>query len=184
VLDVLSPTLVNEIKFGFNRSTAYTTNLNQTNTLYSFSISGLSTLNNDRVSIGAANTFAGIDNLTKVVGCHVLKAGIEIRRIQMNQGKMARGTVSFASLNAFAADDVNTATFTQALPVNGLRKLTYFGYFQDELKWTQSLTLNLGARYSFFNVFHDVQDRPNPFDFATCGPAGFCGVGAGFGQPS
>jgi TonB-dependent receptor-like protein len=94
------------------------------------------------------------------------------------------GAVSFASLNAFAADDVNTATFTQALPVNGLRKFTYFGYFQDELKWTQSLTLNLGARYSFFNIFHEVEGGPNPFDFATCGPAGFCGVGTSFGQPT
>ena len=184
LLEIFSPTLANEVKFGFNRSTAYTTNVNQTGALYSFSVSGFTTLNNDRVSIGAANTFAGIDNLTKVVGRQVLKAGVEIRRIQMNQGRTASGAVSFASLDAFAGNDVNTATFTQALPVNGLRKFTYFGYFQDELKWTQSLTLNLGARYSFFNIFHEVEGRPNPFDFATCGPAGFCGVGTSFGQPT
>jgi hypothetical protein len=184
VLDVLSPTLINEVKFGFNRSTAYTTNVNQTGALYSFSVPGFTTLNNDRLSIGAANTFAAIDNLTKVAGRHVLKAGVEIRRIQMNQGRTASGTISFASLSAFAADDVNTASFTQALPVNGLRKFTYFGYFQDEFKWTQTFTLNLGARYSFFNIFHEVEGRPNPFDFATCGAVGFCGVGASFGQPT
>jgi hypothetical protein len=184
LLRVFSPTFIDEVKFGFNRSTAYTTNVNQTDALYSFSVPGFTTLNNDRISIGAANTFAGIDNLTKVVGRHVLKGGVEVRRIQMNQGKTGSGTVAFASLNAFAADEVNTATFTQALPVNGLRKFTYFGYFQDEFKWTQTLTLNLGARYSFFNIFHEVEGRPNPFDFATCGPAGFCGVGASFGQPT
>jgi hypothetical protein len=184
LMEVFSPTLVNEAKFGFNRSTAYTTNLNQTGALYSFAVPGFTTLNNDRISIGAANTFAGIDNLTKVAGRHVLKAGVEIRRIQMNQGRSASGTVSFSSLSAFAADNLNSATFTQALPVNGLRKFTYFGYFQDEWKWKQNLTLNLGARYSFFNIFHEVQGRPNPFDFATCGPAGFCGVGSSFGQPT
>ena len=184
LLHVFSPTFINEVKFGFNRSTAYTTNVNQTDALYSFSVPGFTTLNNDRISSGAANTFAGIDNLTKVAGRHVRKAGIEIRRIQMNQGKTASGTVSFASLNGFAADEVDTATFTEALPVNGLRKFTYFGYFQDEFKWTETLTLNLGARYSFFNIFHEVEGRPNPFDFATCGPAGFCGVGASFGQPT
>lgn len=184
LLHVFSPTLINEVKFGFNRSTAYTTNVNQTGELYSFSVPGFSTLNNDRVSIGAANTFAGIDNLTKIIGRHVLKAGIEIRRIQMNQGRTASGAVAFASLTAFAANQVDTSTFTEALPVNGLRKFTYFGYFQDEFKWTQTLTLNLGARYSFFNIFHEVQGRPNPFDFATCGPGGFCGVGASFGQPT
>lgn len=26
--------------------------------------------------------------------------------------------------------------------------------------------------------------RANPFDFATCGPQGFCGVGASFGKPN
>ena len=34
------------------------------------------------------------------------------------------------------------------------------------------------------NIFHEVQGRANPFDFATCGPQGFCGVGASFGQPN
>lgn len=184
LLHVFSPSLVNEAKFGFNRSTAYTTNANRTGLLYAFSVPGFTTLNNDRISIGAANTFAGIENLTKVAGRHVLKAGVEIRRVQMNQGRTASGTISFASASAFATDQVDTAAFTQALPVNGLRKFTYFGYFQDEFKWTPSLTLNLGARYSFFNIFHEVDDRPNPFDFATCGAAGFCGVGASFGQPN
>ncbi len=47
-----------------------------------------------------------------------------------------------------------------------------------------NLTLNLGARYSFFNIFHEVEGRANPFDFATCGAQGFCGVGASFGQPN
>jgi len=184
MLEVFSPSLVTESKVGFNRSTAYTTNVNETGALYSFAVPGFTTLNNDRISIGAANTFAGIENVTNVVGCHVVKAGVEVRRVQMNQGRTASGTVSFASLSAFAADNVNTASFTQALPVNGLRKLTYFGYFQDELKWTPSLTLNLGARYSFFNIFHEVRGRANPFDFSTCGAAGFCGVGADFGQPN
>ena len=47
-----------------------------------------------------------------------------------------------------------------------------------------NLTLNLGARYSFFGIFHEADGRSNPFDFATCGPQGFCGVGASFGQPN
>jgi hypothetical protein len=60
----------------------------------------------------------------------------------------------------------------------------YFGYLQDEFRWTPNLTLNLGVRYSFFNIFHEVLGRANPFNFATCGPQGFCGVGASFGQPN
>jgi hypothetical protein len=184
LLHVFSPSLVNEVEFGFNRSTAYATNVNQTGDLYAISVPGFTTLNNNRLSIGAANTFSGIDNVTKTVGRHAIKGGVEIRRIQMNQGRSASGSVSYASLAAFEANNVNTASYTEALPVNGLRKFTYYGYVQDEFKWTPTFNLNLGARYSLFNIFHEVHGWPNPFDFNTCGPAGFCGVGASFGQPT
>ena len=128
------------------------------------------------------NSFAEIDNLTWTKGRHTMKAGVEIRRIQMNQGNTENGTITYASTGAFDANQVSTAKLNGALPVNGLRKTQFFGYIQDEFKWTRNFTLNLGARYSFFNLFHEVQGRANPFDFATCGPQGFCGVGASFGQ--
>src|SRR5581483_11384808 len=184
LLHIFSPTLVNEVKFGFNRSTANTTNINQTGLLYAVSVSGFTTLNTNKANTGVGNSFAGIDNATWIRGRHVVKAGVEIRRIQMNQGNSASGTVKYASTDAFDANQVSTATLTGALPVNGLRKTQYFGYIQDEFKWRPNFTLNLGVRYSFFNVFHEVQGRSNPFDFATCGPQGFCGVGASFGQPN
>jgi hypothetical protein len=187
LLHVFSPRLVNEAKFGFNRSTANTSNINQTGQLYAFSVTGFTTLNNNRLSIGAGNSFAGIDNATWIKGRHILKAGVEIRRVQMNQGNTESGTVKYTGSNAlaaFAANQVTTATLTGALPVNGLRKTQYFGYLQDEFKWRPNFTLNVGVRYSFFNIFHEVQGRSNPFDFATCGPQGFCGVGASFGQPN
>jgi len=184
LLHIFSPTLVNEAKFGFNRSTANTLNINQTGLLYAFSVSGLSPLNNNRLSTGAANTFAGIDNATWIKGRHTVKGGVEIRRVQMNQGTGSSGTIAYADTASFAANEVNTASLTGALPVNGLRKTQYFGYVQDEFKLRPNLTLNLGARYSFFNIFHEVQGRSNPFDFATCGAQGFCGIGASFGRPN
>jgi len=181
---VFSPTFLNAVKFGFNRSTANTTFINQTGSLYAIAVSGFTTLNNGRMSTGAGNSFAGIDDATWVKGRHVMKAGVEIRRIQMNQGSSTFGTITFNTLANFAADVADQAKLTGTLPVNGLRKTQYFGYFQDEFKWHSNFTLNLGARYSFFNIFHEVQGRGNPFDFATCGPQGYCGVGAGFGQPN
>jgi hypothetical protein len=184
LLHIYSPELLNEVKFGFNRSTAITTNLNQSSLLYTISVPGFTPLNNNRISTGVGNTFAGIDNMTWVKGRHVLKAGVEIRRVQLNQGSTASGTVSFSSLDNFAANQVSTASLTSEQPINGLRKTQYFGYVQDEFKWFPNFTLNLGARYSFFNIFHEVEGRADPFDFATCGPQGFCGVGASFGRPN
>jgi hypothetical protein len=184
LLHVFSPTLLNEVKFGFNRSTAINTNINQSGSVYAISVPGFTTLNNNRVSTAVGNSFSGIDNMTWVKGRHVIKAGAEVRRIQLNQGSTANGTISFASTVAFEANQVNTAGLTSNLPVNGLRKTQYFGYVQDEIKWKSNFTLNLGTRYSFFNIFHEVHGRSDPFDFATCGPQGFCGAGASFGQPN
>jgi hypothetical protein len=184
LLHLFNSNLVNEFKFGFNRSTADTLDINHTNIPYAVSVSGFTTLNNNRFSTGVGNSFAEVDNLTWTKGRHTLKAGVEIRRIQLNQGNTESGTTNYASTAAFDANHVSTASLNGALPVNGLRKTQFYGYVQDEIRWKPNFNMNLGLRYTFFNLFHEVQGRANPFDFATCGPQGFCGVGASFGQPN
>jgi hypothetical protein len=184
LLHVFNPNLVNEFKFGFNRSTAVTTDLNHTNLPYAVSVSGFTTLNNNRISTGVGNSFAEIDNLTWTRGRHTMKAGVEVRRIQLNQGNTESGSIAYASTADFDANHVSTASLSGSLPINGLRKTQFYGYVQDEFRWKPNFNMNLGVRYSFFNLFHEVQGRANPFDFATCGPQGFCGAGAGFGQPN
>src|SRR5581483_8292906 len=184
LLHVFSPHLVNEFKFGFNRSTANTSNINHTAIPYAVSVSGFTGLNNNRFSTGVGNSFAEIDNLTWTRGRHTIKAGVEVRRIQLNQGNTESGTITYASTAAFDANQVNTASLNGALPINGLRKTQFYGYVQDEVRLKPNLNINLGLRYTFFNLFHEVEGRANPFDFGTCGPQGFCGAGASFGQPN
>src|ERR1700733_8599510 len=70
LLHIFSPSLVNEFKFGFNRGTADATDINTSGIPYAVSVSGFTTLNNDRVSTGAGNSFSEIDNLTWVKGRH------------------------------------------------------------------------------------------------------------------
>ena len=186
---VFSPTLINEAKFGFNRGTTDTIYLNPTGSLDAISVTGLTTLNNGRISTGVGNTFAGIDDLTWIKGRHVIKAGVEVRRVQMNQGGGNYGTVSFNSLTSFAADQSYKSSITGTYPVNGLRKTDFFGYLQDEFKWRPNLTLNLGVRYTIFGIFSEAHGRGIPFDFATCltnnnpspwNSTGYCDVGASF----
>ena len=181
---VFSPTLLADFKFGFNRGTADTTYLNQTGSLYAISVAGLTSLNNGRVSTNVGNSFSWLGDITSVRGRNVIKAGVEIRRIQMNQGSSSYGTISYNSLASFEANQSYKASITGEYPVNGLRKTQFYGYVQDEFKWRPNFTVNLGLRYSYFGIFHEVQGRGNPFDFATCGPQGYCGVGASFGQPN
>ncbi len=185
-LHVFSPYLTNEAKFGFNRATSNTYNTSDLGSLYQPVIStgpgpGFVSQNSTYNSIYVGNTFSELDDLTWIHGRHTLKTGVEIREIQLNQNSGEHGTVTFATLQALRANQVRRASVTGALPVNDLRKSWFIGYAQDEYKATPRLTLNLGARYTVFDLFHAAHGVSNPFDFATCGPQGFCGAGASFG---
>jgi hypothetical protein len=187
LLHIFSPNLVNEAKFGFNRATSNTYNLGRNGTFYQIAIAtgpgpGFITQNYDYASIYAGNSFSGIDNLTWIHGRHTFKFGAEIRRIQLNQSSEEHGKVTFSTVEDLSANLVTKATLSGALPVNHLRKNDYYGYAQDEYRWGPKLTLNLGVRYTIFKLFHEENGLANPFDFGTCGPQGFCGVGASFGQ--
>ena len=181
---IFSPRLVNELKYGFNRGNVYTTNQGVTNLPYTIAVSGFTTLANNEFKTGVGNSYSYIDNLTEVRGNHTLKLGVELRRIQLNQGNTSNGTISFSSAANFLINSVSSATYAQALPVNGLRKTEIYSYAEDEWKARPNLTLNLGVRYTFYNLFHEVNGKAIPFDFATCGAVGFCGAGASFGYPN
>ncbi|HTZ59874.1 MAG TPA: TonB-dependent receptor [Acidobacteriaceae bacterium] len=187
LLHIFGAYLTNEAEFGFNRSTDNTYNSSPTGSIYQIAISagpgpGFGNQNYNYDSIYVGNTFAGIDNLTWLRGRHTLKFGVEVRHIQLNQHYGEHGTVTFSTLQQLAANQVAKATLTGALPVNDLRKNWFVGYVQDEFKVRPNFTLNLGARYTVFQLFHEAHGKANPFDFDTCGPQGFCGVGASFGQ--
>ncbi|AXC15932.1 Oar protein [Acidisarcina polymorpha] len=188
LLHIFSPSLANEAKFGFNRSTDNTYFLSQTGSPYQIAISaadvgpGFGSLNYDYTTIYVGNTFSGIDNLTWLHGRQTIKAGVEVRHIQLNQHYGEHGTATFSTVEALAANQVHKATLTGSLPVNDLRKNWIVGYVQDEFKVRPNFSLNLGARYTVFQIFNEANGKANPFDFDTCGPQGFCGLGASFGH--
>ena len=187
LLHILSPNLANEAKFGFNRATSNSYNYSKTGAVYQIAIStgpgpGFVTQNYDYNSIYVGNTFSGIDNLTWIHGRQTFKAGGEIRHVQLNQNYGEHGKVTFSTVENLAANLVKSATLTGALPINDLRKNDIIGYAQDEFKVRPNLTLNLGLRYTVFQIFDEANGKANPFDFDTCGAQGFCGVGASFGN--
>jgi len=187
LLHVFNSHLVNEAHAAFNRSTSNQYNYSDSGILYQISVSGgpgpgFVTQNYDYTSIYAGNSFSGNDNLTWAHGRHTFKAGAEFRYIQMNQEYGEHGKFTFSSIEDLANNVMKKASLTGSLPVNGLRKNDYFVFAQDEFKWRSNLTLNLGLRYTVFDLFNEVNGKGNPFDFSTCGPQGFCGIGSSFGQ--
>jgi hypothetical protein len=187
LLHIFNPHLVNEAKAGFNRSTDNQYNYSDARTIYQIAVSGgpgpgFVTENYNYVSIYVGNSFSGADDLTWVHDRHTFKAGVEFRYIQMNQEYGQHGKLTFSTVENLAANSVKKASLTGALPVNGLRKNDYFVYAQDEYEWRQNFTLNLGLRYTIFDLFDEANGKANPFDFDTCGAQGYCGVGSSFGQ--
>ncbi len=187
LLHVFDPHLVNEAEAGFNRSTDNQYNYSDSGIVYQIAIAtgpgpGFVTENYEYASIYVGNSFSGIDNLTWAHNRHTFKAGVEFRRIQLNQEYGQHGKITFSTAENLAENVVKKASLTGALPVNDLRKNDYFFYAQDEYKWRPGLVLNLGARYTIFDLFDEEHGKANPFDFATCGRRGFCGVGASFGR--
>jgi hypothetical protein len=62
-----------------------------------------------------------------------------------------------------------------------MRRTFWMGFAQDEIKVGPNLTLNLGVRYEFYSVMHEVLGRAKMVDFVSCG--GFCPPGTPYYSP-
>jgi len=182
LLEVISPGLVNEFKFGTNQLVSHSYNL--TPFPYTVNVSGYTALNPASTSNQDGRTWGFLDNVSKVRGRNVIKLGIEIRRIGIDEGSSFTGSLTYSSLADFEANNLDAATYTALQPLKRMRKTSYFGYVQDEFKLRPDLTINAGLRYEFYNDFHESTGRAIPFDFQTCGPAGFCAPNAAFLFPA
>ena len=181
LLHVFTPRLLDEVRIRFNQAISQTFNL--TSQPYTVSIPNFSGLNANTTSDQDGTTFSAIDNLTWVEGRHTIKAGVEVRRVQLNEGNSATTTLTYATVANFQNNALDAAAVLATLPLKRLRKTQEFAFIQDEIKLKPNLTLNVGLRYQFFSVFHEADGRALPFDFATCGPGGFCPATAPFYFP-
>ena len=108
------------------------------------------------------------DMLTSVIGSHVLKFGAEFRREVSNNDLSgnARPLFTFPNLFNFANDaavfeeiDVDPRTGAQANARRNFRNNVYGFFVQDDWKFSQSLTVNLGLRYEYFSPVKEGDGR-------------------------
>ena len=182
VQHIFTPSLVNEAKFGLNR-------VSYRNTIVGTSPVGVSTsdfdpLNANSVDVEVGTTFSYIDNLTKVLGRHTLKAGVEVRRIRLNNAgnSIRTSSISFSDRNQFINNTPDTIGELEGEGVRGNRRTFSLGYLQDEWKGTPNLTINLGLRYEFYSVAKEVLNRSAVVDIVGC--HGYCPPGTPYYQPN
>ena len=181
---ILSPRTVNEAKFGLNRA-------NYHNYTYGTAPVAVNPGDFDGVSdtsldTEVGTTFAGIDNWTTVLGRHTLKFGVEVRRIRLNNSgnTLTTSTINYSSNDDFINNKADTAQYLQGEGVAGNRRTFYMGYAQDEFRATPNLTLNIGLRYEYYSVTHEILNRSAVVDILGCG--GFCPKGTPYydGNPT
>jgi hypothetical protein len=177
-----SPVLFNEAKFGLNRAAHFSWGYGTAPV--GVSVSGFDTVSDTSLDTEVGTTFSYIDNLTMTHGRHTLKAGVDIRRIRLNNSGNTLTTQSFTynSTDSFINNKPTSAGYNQGEGVVGNRRTYYQGYFQDEFKALPNLTLNLGLRYEYYSVAHEILDRSQVVDIQGCN--GFCPKGTPYYDPN
>ncbi len=203
---ILSPSLINEARFAFNRVASGVfqerigESLNRAVGLPELSsnprdfglsfitISGFSPLgdefNNPQQSV--TNTFQVVDNATYARDRHLMKFGFDFRAVQQNAFRdvQARGLLTFSDQvpitgNALADLLLGLPILTGGARVDNhqhLRTESYNFYFNDSYRLTPRVTLSMGLRYEYNSPPVDTEDRANVYDTAT---QSLVGVGTG-----
>ena len=182
--------MFNELRFGINR-TAASSSIDDTHPGLSISllpdrpfgmldIAGMSLLGNSpEIPLGDFSTVYQVqDQLSRTIGRHTLKFGVEFRRIQFN-GSLdftASGLYTFQDLSPFGlparSDNPALEFFLQALPLSyvspvpsnsdshrGFRQSVVSGFAQDFFRVNNRLTVNAGLRYDFYSNPTEVDGR-------------------------
>jgi len=180
---VLSTSLVNEARFGFNRTHANTTDREVTPVDPALKFNpnfvpqgNLNLISRDMAEWGPAlfrgldivlNRFEYADTLSYNVGRHSLKLGAQMVRLQFNNFSQinSRGDYTFTSLanflqaRAFRFRGQTTPPFTM-----GIRESLFAFFIQDNFQVRPGLTLNMGLRYEPHTNPTEVAGRTSNLD--------------------
>jgi hypothetical protein len=132
-----------------------------------------------------------LNNLTMIRGKHTVKTGVDIRLISSLTGATLSGKGSFtfngvysqnpqsragtgAPFADFLLGTAGTAQVGSRI-LSDERGRSYAGYFQDDWRVSDRLTLNLGVRYEVSLPFYEIADKMANFIYAP-GAAGFGGT--------
>ncbi|HSM84588.1 MAG TPA: TonB-dependent receptor [Candidatus Limnocylindrales bacterium] len=184
---IFSPTLLTEIRFGYNRfhetfspqdSTfdPSTIGLNtgvgaQDFGLPQISVGGFATLGaNTSVPRGRTDTnWQFFDNFSWVRGRHNWKFGYEFRRTFVDGffDSGYRGKLSFDDLTAFIAGTPSSGRQAQGNSSRQTFQNNQSLYLQDNFRLSSRVTLTYGLRWEYFGVIGEEKNRFSLFDAAT-----------------
>jgi hypothetical protein len=186
---IFSPSLINEVRFGYNYGSFTNLQLHANESNYAASlglggvpsgpdfpfngglpyvtITGANAFGNFGYSpsIEHQNTYQILDNLTKIIGKHSIKVGVDFQSIRMAflQPPNSRGNYNYNGLYTsnlgasftgygvadFLVDQMNSGQISNEATTNDARWYRA-AYIQDDWKVTPKLTMNFGLRYDYY----------------------------------
>ena len=170
-----SPTVFNEVKFYVNRSPFH--NPGGSILPYAVSTNDFIGLNNTSTDVEVGSTYGLVDNVTWVRGRHAFKAGMEYRRVRLNQGQTSNNNLTFGDDYSLSQASLGNIDYIAPWCCHRLRRNFFMPYFQDEWKVTPTLTVTAGLRYDYYGLAHEATNRTTVFDVNT-----FHGVCLGTGS--
>jgi hypothetical protein len=191
---VFSPTLLNEFRFAFNRSSSRTDEIGPVDESLWFVDADRQRAAGFEGGMGllfcrgcginqfgtstrtpqqhVLNTFQYMDNLVWTRGRHSLKIGVSASRFQYNFRNFARlqGTYQYDDLRRFMQGTFTAATVffgdlaSEVPQPLGFRQSLIGIYIQDDVQVQPNLTVNLGVRYEFITNPTEVAGRLGNLD--------------------
>ncbi len=201
---VFTPTLTNEFRFGYNYGHFAGLHNNANNAALApslglggvpfaqnngglpfFSVAGLSNFGSPQfyATNEYENVYQILDNVTKVLGNHTIKGGVNIQRIRFStsQPTQPRGTYTYGNGNGVAiftaqqgsantgsgiadllTNNMNSAAISNVFTSDDVR-FNRAGYIQDDWRASQRLTLNYGVRYDYSTPYLERHDNQAAF---------------------
>lgn len=185
---IFSPTLVNVVTLGFNRTYAtlvqapavpIPSNLvflpggNPGSIIIGGGVitaqpSAVAAAPGNNPSVGVRNYFTEADDVHWTKGRHSWSFGGWIQRIQQDQNGAAQGSganVAYPTVLAFLQDKPSQAILVRNPVRLGYRSLEAAWYVQDEIKLRPNLTMRLGLRDEMTNGWNEVTNRCTNYFF-------------------
>ena len=180
-----SPTIINELRGGINRSALHhymngTCPTNAANGLAGTICADVSgpfdTPSDSQLDEEVGTTIDAYDDLTIVRGRHTIKMGIGVERHRLNNSDetIGNGDLSYDSTDDFLNNVVDSYSYVGPLTLGGERRTYIMPYAQDTFKIRPNLTLNYGLRWEHYTVLREAFGRQAVVKLS-CG--GFCPKG-------
>ena len=105
------------------------------------------------------DTYSGEEGIALNRGRHSIQFGGILQRLTDGRIDQNTATVSYSSLSDFQNNIPSQIVITFDLPKFEIHSYQIGGYFQDDFRVTDALTLNLGIRYDYFTVPKEASGR-------------------------